>query len=103
MALAIVGSLLVTLLYTVGHHLEAAERHELVTKAVLLGRTKLFEVAPGTRQAEGDFPPPDENYHWRVDVNETIYPEVFELTVTVTSGHERVVLKELMREGVFAQ
>ena len=104
-ALAIVGGLLVTLLYTVGHHLDVAGRHEAVTRAVLLAREKIGTVKAGTRKAEGDFPPPDQDYHWRVDVNQEVYYGVtlFELSVTVTNGDEKVVLQELMREGVFAQ
>ncbi len=104
-ALAIVGGLLVTLLYTVGHHLDVAGRHEAVTKAVVLAREKLGTVKAGTRKAEGDFPPPDQLYHWRVDVNQEAYFGVtlFKLSVTVTTGDEKVVLEELMREGVFAQ
>ena len=104
-ALAIVGTLLVTLLYTVSHHLSVAERHEVVTKAVLLARDKLSQVKAGTREAEGKFAPPNEDYNWRVDVSDNQYfgVTVYNLTVTVTHGHERVVLNELMREGVFAR
>jgi len=104
-ALAIVGGLLVTLLYTVSLHLAVAERHEVVTKAVLLAREKLSQVKAGTREAEGRFAPPNEGYKWRVDVVENQYfgVTVFNLSVSVTRGHERVVLNELMREGVFAQ
>ena len=104
-ALAIVGGLLVTLLYTVGHHLDVAARHETVTKAVLLAREKIGTIRAGTRKAEGDFPPPDQDYHWRVDVNQEDIQGVilFKLSVTVTNGDEKVVLHELMREGVFAQ
>ncbi len=105
MALAIVGGLLVTLLYTVSNHLQVAERHEVVTKAVLLAREKLSQIKAGTREAEGRFDPPNEDYKWRVDVVEDQYfgITVFNLSVSVTRGHERVVLNELMREGVFAQ
>ncbi|MCK4911078.1 MAG: prepilin-type N-terminal cleavage/methylation domain-containing protein [Thermodesulfovibrionales bacterium] len=104
-ALAIVAGLLVTLLYTVSQHLEVAERHEVVTKGVLLAREKLAEVRAGTRKAEGRFAPPDEDYQWRVDVEQKLYfgVTVYNLSVTVTRGRERVVLSELMREGVFAQ
>ncbi len=102
-ALVIVGGLLVTLLYTVTQHLEVAARHELTTKAVLLGRQKLATLEPGTREAEGEFPPPDNNYHFKVDVTESIFPTIFELSVTVTVDNEQIVLKELLREGVFAR
>lgn len=104
-ALAIVAGLLVTLLYTVSLHLEVAQRHEVVTKAVLLAREKLAGVKSGMLQAKGRFAPPDEDYEWRVDIEQKQYfgVTVYNRSVTVTRGNESVVLSELMREGVFAK
>ena len=106
-ALAIVAALLTTLLYTVSFHLDMAGRHETITRAVLLGREKLNTLSTGgtsdtgTQDAEGSFKAPNEDFKWRVDVSETEYDDVFEVSVTVTSGREKVVLKELLREGAF--
>ena len=103
-ALAIVAALLTTLLYTVSFHLDMAGRHETITRAVLLGREKLNTLGTsdtGKQNAEGSFKAPNEDFKWRVDVSETEYDDVFEVSVTVTSGREKVVLKELLREGAF--
>ncbi len=104
-SLAIIGSLLITVLYTVGHHLEVAGRHEIITRAVMLAREKLVSVEAGTREAEGNFSEPNQDYHWRVDMNQESVNGVpiFKLSVTVTNGDEKVVLHELMRKGVLAQ
>jgi general secretion pathway protein I len=100
-ALAIVGGLLVTLLYTVAHHLDAAERHETVTKAVLLARQKLAEAQQTAEPDEGAFEEPDQGYEWKVEIKETPFPEVNELAVIVTKDKERVVLRELLRKREF--
>jgi hypothetical protein len=84
-------------------HLEVAERHELTTKAVLLAREKLTTIKLATQEVEGRFPPPDEDYHFKVNVTETKYPQVFELSVTVNIYNEQIVLKELLRQGVLAR
>ncbi|HYA31506.1 MAG TPA: type II secretion system protein, partial [Thermodesulfovibrionales bacterium] len=49
-SLAIVGSLLVTLIYSLNYHLGIAERHRTVTVSTALAKEKIYamEQAPAT-------------------------------------------------------
>lgn len=96
-SVAIVGALLVTLLYTLNYHLGIAQRHEALTVAAMLGREKLIEVRRSTVGSEGDFPEPYEAYHYLAVVNGTSYPGIAEISVSVTNGKEKVILRELIR------
>ena len=100
-ALAITAGLLVTLIYTLNHHLAVDSRHETLTRAVLLARDKLDGYRMGAIETSGAFPAPDEEFSYEFEIKETPFPGVFALSVTVSSGRESVVLKELLREGMF--
>ena len=54
-ALAIVGGLLITLIYTLNYHLNLAERHETVTIASLLAREKIIEMEKSLGNKKGIF------------------------------------------------
>jgi general secretion pathway protein I len=96
-ALAIVGGLLVTVIYTLNYHLGIAERHETETVAMMLGREKLSELGKEITDNKGDFEEPYSAYHYEIRVKESSYPGYPEVSVTVTNGDEKVVLKELVK------
>jgi len=54
-ALAIVGSLLMTLIYTLNYHLGLVERQGVVTVATLLAKNKLLELEKKTDYKKGVF------------------------------------------------
>ena len=98
-AVAIIGGLLVSLIYSLNYHLGIAERHEFVTVASLLAKDKLAEVEKNPLSQGGDFPDPFSDYHFESSVRESPYPGIAEITVTVSRGKESVKLSDLVEAG----
>jgi len=98
LALAIVGGLLITLLYSLNYHLTIAERHEKVTMATMLAKSKLIEIERGPTSAKGDFPDPYADYHYTTEAKDSVYPGIIELSVTVVNGKENVKFGELIEK-----
>jgi hypothetical protein len=90
-----------TLLYTLKTHLDAAARHETYTVATMLGREKLMELGSGAYQGpmSGRFPEPDGDYSFRAERKPGPYPGLSEVSVEVERGGDKVVLREMIREG----
>lgn len=97
-ALAVTGALLVTLLYTLNHHLSVADAHESTTVATMLGVEKISELSVKPRDEKGTFPPPNEDYSYVAEATESQYLGITEITVTVTKDRERLVLRKLQFE-----
>jgi len=97
-ALAIVGGLLVTLLYSLNYHLGIAQRHEFLTVGTILARDKLIENEEKPAASTGDFPPPFTGYSYNVEIKDSPYPGIAELSVTVRSGSEKTKLSELVKK-----
>ncbi|MBI5639753.1 MAG: type II secretion system protein [Nitrospirae bacterium] len=98
-ALAIVGGLLVTLIYSMNYHLGIAQRHEFITVASLLAKNKLAELEDSPLNVKGDFPEPHAAYHFAAEVRDSSYPGISEIIVTVTKGDEEVKFRELMERA----
>ena len=98
-SLAVAGSL-ITLIYTLNYHLDIAGRHESATVSLMLGKEKLVELRDNPAQAEGEFPAPYSGYRYKTAVEESPYPDIKELSVTVIKDKDRVVLKELVRSDI---
>lgn len=99
-SLAIVGGLLVTLLYTLNYHLGIAARHEAATVATMLGREKLIEVRKKPGSSEGTFEEPFTSYSYKAEVKSSPFPGIAEISVTVTGSGEKVLLREFIRGDV---
>jgi len=108
-ALGIVASLLVTLLYTTSYNLDVAGRHEALTVATMLARDKMTELAiapKGTkREKKGKFPEPYEDYSFDIRLEDrsvfVIYIDVAitEVKVTVNGLGEQVTLRKIFSRG----
>jgi len=98
LALAIVGGLLITLLYSLNYHLGIAERHGTITVASMLAKSKLLEIEKQPVTGKGDFPDPYKAYHYATEVKDSSYPGIREVSVTVTNGKENVKLSELVEK-----
>ena len=101
LALAIVGGLLITLLYSLDYHLGIAERHEIVTAATMLAKSKLIEIDKSPAAANGDFPDPYTKYHYTAEIKDSPYPGIMEFSVTVVNGKENVKFSELIEKPKF--
>lgn len=96
-ALALVGGLLITVIYTLNYHLGIAERHETATVALMLCKNKLHKLDMRMPDDEGSFPDPYSDYRYAVKIKESAYPGIVEVAVTVTNGKEKAMLRELVR------
>ena len=95
-ALAVVGALLVTLIYTVNYHLSLAERQETITVATLLAKNKMIDMEKRPESTKGVFDAPLDNYRFETVIKESPYVGISEVMVSVQSGKEEVKLNEFI-------
>ncbi|MBA4372453.1 MAG: hypothetical protein C0402_06280 [Thermodesulfovibrio sp.] len=95
-ALAIVGGLLVTLIYTLNYNLGIAERHEFVTIASMLAKNRLLELETTPVNAEGDFPEPHAGYHFTAEVKKYSFAGISQLSVTVRQDKQEIRFSRLV-------
>jgi general secretion pathway protein I len=95
-ALAIVGGLLVTLIYTLNYHLGLVERQETITVATLLAKGKMIDLEKKPESKKGEFDAPYNKYAYETFVKESPYPGISEIGVVVTAGKEEVRLNEFV-------
>ncbi|MDA8242198.1 MAG: type II secretion system protein [Nitrospiraceae bacterium] len=97
-ALAIIGGLLITLLYSLNYHLGIAERQETLTIATMLAKNKLHEIETSPAATKGDFPDPYGAYHYTTEIKASPYPGISEILVTVVNGKENVKFSEFIEK-----
>ena len=95
-ALAIVGGLLVTLIYTLNYQLGLVERQETVTAATLLAKNKMTEMEKAPEPGKGVFAPPFDRYTYETSVKDSPYPGIGEIVVSVKTDKEEVRLNEFV-------
>ena len=94
-ALAIVGGLLVTLIYTLNYHLDIAGRQETLTVASMLAKNKLLEMETANLAEQGEFPEPFNDFHYKTSISDTAFPGIRKISVVVSKGGEAVTFMEL--------
>lgn len=102
-SLAITASLLVTILYTLNHHLGVADRHEILTTATLLAKMKLHEMERSPTPTKGYFDDPYSGYYYETAVRRSSMASMLEISVIVRSGKDSIRMAELISgnsEGV---
>lgn len=97
-SLAIVGGLLITLIYTLNYHLGIADRHSIITNATILARQKLYEMEKTPSETKGNFEVPYASFSYETLIKNSIFPGMTEISVTVRSGKEDIKLSELVRK-----
>ena len=95
-SLAIIGGLLITLIYTLNYHLSLAERQEFTTIGSLLAREKISELERKPVAVKGEFPEPYARYQYVCEVKASHFAGLSEISVTVTDGKESIKLMELI-------
>lgn len=98
-SLAIIGGLLVTLIYTLNYHLGIADRHSVITKATNLAKQKLYEMEKTPSETRGNFEEPYAAFSYETLIKNSIFPGMTEISVTVRSGKEDIKLSELVRKA----
>ncbi|GAB4417607.1 MAG: prepilin-type N-terminal cleavage/methylation domain-containing protein [Thermodesulfovibrionales bacterium] len=99
-SLAIVGGLLVTLIYTLNHHLGIAERHGVITISVALAKEKLYEMEKDPGVSKGFFSEPYSSFSYETNIRDSSFPGMSEITVVVRSGKESIAMSELISKPV---
>jgi general secretion pathway protein I len=95
-ALAIVGGILVTLIYTLNYNLGIIERHETVTVATLLAKDKINNMEKTPESEKGVFDAPYDRYTYETFVKDSPYPGIAEIIVIVKAEKEEVKLNEFI-------
>ena len=95
-SLAIIGGLLVTVIYTLNYHLNLAEGQEFQTTATMLSKNKMAEAEKNPVASGGEFPEPYSGYRYAIIVSESPYPGISEIRVTVSRGNDSVKLSEMI-------
>ncbi|MBI5101788.1 MAG: type II secretion system protein [Nitrospirae bacterium] len=95
-SLAIIGGLLVTLIYSLNYNLGIAERHEFITIGSMLAKSKLTELETNPASAKGNFPEPYASYEFSAEVKQYPLPGISEVSVTVSRGKDEVKFSDLI-------
>jgi prepilin-type N-terminal cleavage/methylation domain-containing protein len=96
--IAILGGLLVTLIYTLNYHLGITERQFAITNITNLAKEKMVEMEKTPQAGEGQFPEPYTALYYETKVKDSRFAGMQEVIVTVGDGKESIVLTELMRK-----
>jgi len=95
-SLAIISSLLVTLIYTVNYHLSLVERQETVAVATLLAKNRMADMENKQESGKGVFEDPYGSYTYETFVKDSPYAGISEIMVVVKAGEEEVRLNEFV-------
>lgn len=95
-ALAVVGGLLVTLIYTLNYQLSILERHEKITISTMFAKNKMLEMEKNPADTSGNFEEPFNSYSYETKVKESPYAGISEVIVSVKAGEEEVKLNEFI-------
>jgi len=97
-SLAILGGLLITVIYTLNYHLGITEKQFYLTNLTNLAKEKIGEMEQSPQNGEGRFPEPYDLVHYKTDIKDSSYSEMQEIVVAVDDGKESIVLSELIRK-----
>ena len=98
-SLAIVGGLLITLLYTLNYNLGIAERHRVITLSTSLAKEKMYEMETKPAGGKGQFPEPYASFSYETNVKDSLFPGMSEITVVVKNAQEEFSLSELVKKA----
>ena len=97
-SLAIVGGLLITLLYTLSYNLGITERQFAVTNITNLAKEKIVEMEENPQENKGRFPEPYDTLNYETKVKDSPFNGMSEIIVVVRDGKESITLSELIRK-----
>lgn len=92
--LAIIGSVLVTILYTVNYHADVARENALLTEMEFLAKEKIIEMEANPVESSGRVQDTDFEYLNRVNnIPET---GIIELKTTIKGSGKEITLREFI-------
>jgi len=98
-SLAIVGGLLMTLIYTLNYHLGIAERQVTITTLTNLAKEKIYEMERNPQISRGNFPEPNIDVSYETFIENSAFPGMKEIRIVVRKDKEIMGLSELMRKS----
>jgi type II secretory pathway pseudopilin PulG len=99
-SLAIVGGLLITLLYTLSYNLGIAERQFAVTNITNLAKEKIEEMEENPQEGTGRFPEPYDTLNYETKVKDSPFNGMSVIIVVVGNEKESITLSELVRKQI---
>ncbi len=97
-SLAIVGGLLITLIYTLSYNLGITDRQFNVTNITNLAKEKIEELEVNPQEIKGRFPEPYDMLNYETKVKDSPFKGMSEIIVVVGDGKESITLSELIRK-----
>jgi prepilin-type N-terminal cleavage/methylation domain-containing protein len=97
-SLAIVGGLLITLIYTLSYNLGITDRQFTVTNITNLAKEKIEELEVNPQEIKGRFPEPYDMLNYETKVKDSPFKGMSEIIVVVGDGKENITLSELIRK-----
>ena len=98
-SLAIVGGLLLTMIYSLNYHLGIAERQMVITNITNLAKGKIYEMEKNPSTSRGTFPDPYSSFRYETKAVNSSFPGMLEIWVTVSEGKEMLKLSEIIRKS----
>ena len=99
-SLAIVGGLLMTLMYTLNYHLGIAEQQVTVTTLMNLAKEKIYEMERNPQVSRGNFSEPNVGASYETFIEGSTFPGMEEIRVVVKKDKESIGLSELIRKSL---
>lgn len=97
-SLAIVGGLLITLVYTLSYNLGITDRQFTVTNITNLAKEKIEELEVNPQEIKGRFPEPYDMLNYETKVKDSPFKGMSEIIVVVGDVKESITLSELIRK-----
>jgi len=93
-ALAIIGMVLATVLYTVNYHADIAYENAMLTEMYLLAKEKIREMELNPMESSGSIPETD--FRYRNTLNKMPELGIIEIRTTITGNNRDVTLKKFI-------
>lgn len=93
-ALAIIGAVVITILYTVNYHADTAYEHTVTTRMFLAAKEKITEMEQNPQDAKGNIAGTD--YTYENSVNTTKDEGIIEIKTIINRNGKKVILSELV-------
>ncbi|MBI5194958.1 MAG: prepilin-type N-terminal cleavage/methylation domain-containing protein [Nitrospirae bacterium] len=93
-ALAIIGTILLTVIYTVNYHAQLSYEHTLATRIFLFAKEKMAELEMNPKNEKGISP--DKDFSYENTVRDTNNNNIIELKTMVKGYGKEVMLSEFV-------
>jgi prepilin-type N-terminal cleavage/methylation domain-containing protein len=93
-ALALIGSVLVTILYTVNYHADLSYENALMTEMYLLAKEKIIEMELNPEDSKGKIP--DTDFRFTNTVTTIPDTRIIELKTTISGKGKTISLREFI-------